>query len=73
MASKDGVEARGAVHESGKYRKEEGAARGQTIRTEFGRDRSDDEGADRESMMGNLKGSDDSIAHSISGGKVPSV
>lgn len=72
--NESGVEARGAVHETSKWRKEEGALRGQTIRTEFGRDRSDDDGIDTENSMGMLKGETDDLSASISkGDKVPTV
>lgn len=60
--------------ESNKWRKEEDAARGQTLRTEFGRDRSDDDSANREAMMGKKMGGGTSdISHSIKGGKVPEI
>lgn len=68
-----GMEPRGAVSATSKYRKEETASRGQKIRTEFGRDRSDDEGADAMSMNGSLKGDTGDISRSIAGGKVPTV
>lgn len=59
--------------ETSKYRKEESAARGQKIRTETGLDRSDDQGLDNESLMGNLKGDSGDLSASISSGKVPKV
>lgn len=56
---------------NGKYRNNDSAKRGQTIRTETGRDRSDD-AKDFEGAVGNeLKGDATSIDHSIKGGKVP--
>lgn len=57
-----------------KWRKNEDAMRGQTIRTEFGRDRSDDDSANREAMMGKkMGGGTDDLSHSIKGSKVPDV
>ncbi len=73
MANDSGKEATGATSQTSSYRKEESAARGQVIRTEFGRDRGDDVGADKESMMGRLSGDDGDLSASISSGKVPSI
>ena len=73
MAAKDGTEGRGAVHETDKYRKEESAARGQTIRTEFGRDRSDTDEDLNQEMMGRLTGGTDDASSQIKGGRVPEL
>lgn len=59
---------------SDKSRVNESAARGQTLRTEFGRDRSDDWGMSDEAKSGrDMKGGDSDISHSISNGKVPKL
>jgi hypothetical protein len=56
---------------SGKYRSTDSAARGQKIRSETGRDRSDDEMANSMVLNSDLKGDAGDISHSIQNGKVP--
>lgn len=56
---------------AGKYRKNESALRGQKIRTETGRDRSDDAEGVSEAIGADIKGDAGDISHSISNGKVP--
>ena len=54
-----------------KYKVEEEAARGQTIRTETGRDRSDDT-PNEETLVGReMKGGDGDLSATIKNGKVP--
>ena len=60
-----------------KYREEEKAALGGTLRTEFGRDRSDDDpgdtGSDKEEMNGRLTGEGDDASSQVKGSKVPKL
>jgi hypothetical protein len=53
------------------YEKNQKVQRGQTLRTETGRDRSDDEPTAEMLNGKSLGGGKDSLAHSISNGKVP--
>lgn len=56
----------------GKYTENESSARGTTIRTDFGRDRSDDQSGMEEAKNGRMKsGGTGNIDHSIKNGKVP--
>lgn len=56
----------------GNYSHTEKGARGTTLRTDFGPDRSDDDGfTNEEARRGRLKGDKGDISHSIKNGKVP--
>ena len=55
-----------------KYEKDEKVLRGQTLRTERGRDRSDDMEGEDEAFNGRpMGGGKADLSHSISNGKVP--
>ena len=55
-----------------KYQKDEKVLRGQTLRTEHGRDRSDDLEGEDQAVYGNpMGGGKDNLSHSIQNGKVP--
>lgn len=55
-----------------KYQTDTPAKRGQTIRQETGRDRSDDKAGHNDALSGDaMKGDRNSISHSIRDGKVP--
>lgn len=56
---------------AGKYRNQMGASQGQKIRTETGRDRSDDANGVSDAISADLKGDAGDISHSIQNGKVP--
>lgn len=55
-----------------KTKMEESAGRGQTIRVETGRDRSDDyKATEKNFAKDTLKGDNGDLSHSLSSGKVP--
>lgn len=57
--------------DNSKYRDNEKALRGQTIRTETGRDRSDDADGVKDAIGADLPGDVGDLDHSIKNGKVP--
>jgi hypothetical protein len=56
---------------AGKYRNQSGGGKGGKIRTETGRDRSDDANGVSDAISADLKGDAGDISHSIQNGKVP--
>lgn len=53
------------------YERNEKVKRGQTLRAETGRDRSDDKMGFRDTLNSDIEGDSGDISHSIKNGKVP--